>query len=158
MVILALVLVMGAITIYTLTFDDWATFKSEHIDIHDDLDRSYAAYCVKYEKSYASKQEYELRRNLYRMRLKEVIEESIIQKSFEIGENQFFDFTEQEIDHMLMAEQTGEENAEEDLVWSKEESLLDAYDEISAHEADSQHPIVMKPKLPEQVDWRKPVM
>jgi hypothetical protein len=92
------------------------------------------------------------------MRLKEVIEESIIQKSFEIGENQFFDFTEQEIDHMLMAEQTGEENAEEDLVWSKEESISDAYEEISAHEADSQHPIVMKPKLPEQVDWRKPVM
>ena len=59
---------------------------------------------------------------------------------------------------MFMTEQSREENAEEDLVWSKEESLEDAYEEIEAHEADSQHPIVMESKIPDQVDWRKPVM
>ena len=59
---------------------------------------------------------------------------------------------------LMTGEQSGEENAEEDLVWSKEETISDFYDEIEAHEADSQHPIVMQSKIPEQVDWRKPVM
>ena len=54
-VLLGLVLVMGVVTICTLTFDDFASFESEHIDIHDEVDRSYAEYCVKYEKSYATK-------------------------------------------------------------------------------------------------------
>lgn len=110
-----------------------------------------------------------MRRSLYENRMRKIIEKSIIHQSYEIGENEFLDYTSEEIDKMLMMDKNKVVNGtannfyEENMAYfeemeSMEELLEDSYDKIVMHESDSKHPVVMGPKIPDAVDWRKPVV
>lgn len=72
--------------------------------MHSDLDRAFAEYCTNYEKNYVTQEEYNMRRSLYEDRMRKIIEKSIINESFEIGENEFLDYTVEEIEKMLMVD------------------------------------------------------
>lgn len=110
-----------------------------------------------------------MRRSLYENRMRKIIEKSIIHQSYEIGENEFLDYTSEEIDKMLMMDKdkvvngTANNFYEENMAYfeemeSMEELLEDSYDKIVMHESDSKHPVVMGPNIPDAVDWRMPVV